>query len=127
MLTCPNFQRPFVLQTDASDEGLGAALTQNAEDVEHVIAYASRSLTPNEKAYSTTEKECLSIVWAIEKMRPYLEGYRFTVVTDHQSLTWLKSLKNPSRKLARWIITLQQYDFNIKYHKGVMNKVADAL
>lgn len=60
-------------------------------------------------------------------MRPYLEGYHFTVVTDHQSLRWLHSLKSPPGRLARWSIYLQQFDFEIKYRRGVLNKVADAL
>lgn len=67
------------------------------------------------------------MVWAIQKMRKYLEGYRFAVVTDHQSLKWLQQLKNPSGRLARWAISLQQYDFDIEYRKGVLNQVADAL
>ena len=127
VLACPDFNKPFVLQTDASDKGLGVALIQNDHDGDHVIAYASRSLTSSEKKYSVTEKECLAIVWGIEKMRPYLEGYHFTVLTDHQSLRWLHSLKSPSGRLARWSIFLQQYDFEIKYRKGVLNRVADAL
>ena len=117
VLTCPDFEQPFILQTDASDLGLGVALTQNIEGNDQVIAYASRSLTSCEKAYSTTEKECLAIVWGIEKMRPYLEGYHFTVLTDHQSLKWLRTLKNPSGRLARWQMSLQQYSFDIKYRK----------
>src|SRR3978361_1844963 len=126
VLTCPDFEQPFILQTDASDLGLGVALTQNIEGNDQVIAYASRSLTSCEKAYSTTEKECLAIVWGIEKMRPYLEEYHFTVLTDHQSLKWLRTLKNQSGRLARWHMSLQQYSFDIKYRKGVLNIVADA-
>lgn len=127
ILACPDFSRPFVLQTDASDHGLGAALIQNGSSGDHVIAYASRTLTATERKFSVTEKECLAIVWGVEKMRPNLEGYHFTVVTDHQSLRWLHSLKSPSGRLARWSIYLQQFDFEIKYRKGVLNKVADAL
>jgi len=127
VLTCPDFEKPFILQTDASDLGLGVALTQHVEGNDKVIAYASRSLTSCEKAYSTTEKECLAIVWGIEKMRPYLEGYHFTVLTDHQSLKWLRTLKSPSGRLARWQMSLQQYSFDVKYRKGALNKVADAL
>jgi hypothetical protein len=92
-----------------------------------VIAYASRSLTKPEQAYSTTEKECLAVVWGIEKMRPYLEGYRFTVFTDHQSLKWLRAIKDRTGRLARWAIFLQQHDFDIRYRKGVLNRVADTL
>ncbi|KAH0822374.1 hypothetical protein GEV33_000417 [Tenebrio molitor] len=127
VLASPNFGKPFVLQTDAADTGLGVALTQYIDGDDHVIAYASRSLTKPEQAYSTTEKECLAVVWGIEKMRPYLEGYRFTVLTDHQSLKWLQAIKDPTGRLARWAIFLQQHDFDIRYRKGVLNRVADAL
>lgn len=127
VLTCPDFSKPFTLQTDASAEGVGAALLQFTDGGDQVIAYASRTLTATERKYSVTEKECLAIVWGIEKMRPYLEGYHFTVVTDHQSLKWLTALKNPSGRLARWCMYLQQFDFEVKYRRGVLNKVADAL
>jgi hypothetical protein len=127
VLACPDFGKPFVLQTDAADTGLGVALTQYVDGGDHVIAYASRSLTKPEQAYSTTEKECLAVVWGIEKMRPYLEGYRFTVLTDHQSLKWLQAIKDPTGRLARWAIFLQQHDFDIRYRKGVLNRVADTL
>lgn len=103
-----------MLQTDASDAGLGATLIQHDVKGNHITAYASRSLNSGEKKYSVTEKECLVIVCGIEKIKPYLEGYWFTVVTDHQSLCWLHSLKNPSGRLARWSVYLQQFDFEIK-------------
>lgn len=127
VLACPDFSKPFVLQTDASDYGLGAALIQYSKDGDHVIAYASRSLTTSERKMSATEKECAAIVWGIEKMRPYLELYQFTVVSDHQSLKWLHSLDSPSGRLARWRMFLQQFDFTIKYRKGVLNRIADTL
>ena len=127
VLTCPDFTQPFVLQTDASDSGLGVALIQHGACGDQVIAYASRTLTSSERKFSVTEKECLAIVWGIEKMRPYLEGYHFTVITDHQSLRWLHSIKSPSGRLARWSIYLQQFDFEIKYRKGILNRVADTL
>ena len=127
VLTCPDFTQPFTLQTDASDEGLGVVLTQEDAQGEHVIAYASRTLNPAERNYSTTEKECLAVVWGIRKMRPYLEGYHFTIITDHQALKWLQNIEDPSGRLARWSLELQQYDFTIKYRKGANNLVADAL
>lgn len=92
-----------------------------------MIAYASRHLNPAEKNYSTTEKECLAILWGIRKMRQYLEGYKFTVITDHLSLKWLQSINNPTGRLARWALELQQYDFTIQYRRGNENVVADAL
>ena len=115
------------MQTDASNNGLGAVLSQKLDDKEVAIAYASRTLNDAEQKYAVTEKECLAVVWGIRKMRPYLEGYHFTVITDHQALKWLHSLENPSGRLARWALELQQYDFKIQYRKGSLNVLADAL
>lgn len=127
ILTCPDFSRPFVLQTDASTSGLGAILSQEYPEGEKAIAYASRGLTAAEKKFSTTEQECLAVLWAIEKFRPYLEGMKFCVVTDHMALKWLNSLKDPQGRLARWAVKLQQYDFTIQHRAGKLNKAADAL
>ena len=79
-------QHQTALQTDASQEGLGAALSQLGEKGEQIVAYASRSLTKAEQNYSTTELECLAVKWGIWKMRDCLEGYHFTILTDHLSL-----------------------------------------
>lgn len=127
VLARPDFTQPFTLKTDASNVGLGAVLTQIQSGEEKVIAYSSRTLTSCEKNYSVTEKECLAVLWGIAKHRHYLEGYRFTVVTDHSSLKWLLNLKDPTGRLARWALQLQEYDFEIEYRKGVTNVVADAL
>ncbi|XP_032689765.1 uncharacterized protein LOC116853019 [Odontomachus brunneus] len=127
VLACPDFTKKFVIQTDASTEGLGAVLTQRLDNEERVIAYASRTLDRAERNYSATELECLAVVWGIRRLRDYLEGYRFTVITDHQSLRWLQKVEAPTGRLARWIIELQQYDFEIQYRRGSLNTVADAL
>lgn len=127
VLACPDFSVPFVLQVDASTTGLGAALTQTQDAKEVVIAYASRLLTDQEKNYTTTELECLALVWATRKFKPYLEGYNFIAVTDHVALRWLMKLHEPSGRLARWVMELQQYNFEIRYRKGTLNRVADAL
>lgn len=127
VLCCPDFSRPFVIQTDASDYGIGAVLTQEYPDGEHVISYISRSLNRAERNYSTTQKECLAVIWAVEKFRGYVEGYRFTVITDHHSLVWLQNLQNPTGKLCRWALRLQAFDFEIVHRKGSSHVVPDAL
>ena len=127
VLACPDFAKRFTLQTDASRHGLGAVLTQEWDGQERVIAYASRHLNSAEQNYSPTEQECLAIVWGIRKMRPYLEGYEFTVITDHLALKWLNSIESPAGRIARWTLELQQYRFEVQYRRGKLNVVADAL
>ena len=127
ILTCPDFSQPFELETDASDTGLGAVLNQTINGTNHVIAYASRNLNSAETRYSASEKECLAVVWAIRKFRPYLEGYSFKVITDHMALKWLHNLKNPTGRLARWALELLEFDYEVVYRKGSSNLVPDAL
>lgn len=126
-LSCPDFTAPFFLQTDASSVGLGAVLTQTINDEEKVIAYASRTMTETETRYTVTEQECLAVIWSIRKFRCYLEGYSFTVITDHSSLRWLNNLRNPTGRLARWSLELMQYNLTIIHRKGVFHHVPDAL
>ena len=113
---------PFVLQTDASAMGLGAVLEQDNK----VIAYASRSLSKSECNYSTIQKECLAIVFAMKQFRHYLLGRPFTVMTDHAPLQWLSAQKMEGL-LCRWALALQEYTFKIVHRKGTLNGNADAL
>src|SRR5581483_7965791 len=128
ILIHPNFDKPFILYTDASGTRLGAVLSQIGDDKkEHVIAYASRSLTKAEANYSITDQECLAVVWGIEYFKHYLISKPFTVITDHSALKWLQTAKMPEGRRARWIMKLQQYDFEIKHRPGKSNANADAL
>lgn len=126
-MASPDLSQPFVIHCDASDHGVGAVLYQTFDGIERPIAYASKQLNSCQRKYGTTEKELLAVRFAVEKVRTYVEGTRFTVVTDHASLKWLYKLSNPSGSLARWAMYLSQYDFDIKHRKGTLNVVADAL
>lgn len=127
LLASPDFSRPFFIQTDASDVGIGAVLFQEDDGFEHPIAYASRSLSKTERKFTVTEKECLAVLFGVEHYRPYVEGTRFTVLTDHASLLWLTRLKDPVNRLARWCLRLSQFGFVIRHRKGSLNVPADFL
>ena len=119
---------PFILQTDASDRGLDAVLSQKTADgVEFPVAYASRKLFPREINYSVIEKECLTIVWALKIFHTYLYGRNFTIETDHQPLAWLHRMKNTNVRLTRWTHLIQPYYFTLKHRSGSQNGNADGL
>ncbi|KAG6438864.1 hypothetical protein O3G_MSEX000284, partial [Manduca sexta] len=119
--------KPYVIKSDASNYALGAVLVQGEGEDEHPVEYASRLMTPAERNYSTTEREALAVVWAISKFRGYIEGLPVTVITDHQALKWLMSLRSPTGRIARWALQIQAYDITIKYTPGRTNVVADTL
>ena len=127
VLRQPNFKHQFVLQTDASNVGIGAVLTQFIDDEEHPVAFASRQLSDAEFKYATIEKEALAIKWGIQYFRPYLYGTSFKVQTDHNPLRWLNNMKDTSQRLGRWALMLQEYDFEIEYRKGSSNANADCM
>lgn len=127
VLSSPDYTQPFILQTDASDFGIGGVLVQGTGELERVVAYFSQKLSATQRKYQTTERECLAVIVAIEKFRPYIEGSHFTVVTDHASLVWLQNLKDPAGRLSRWALRLQPYDFKIVHRPGRQMVVADAL
>lgn len=127
ILGIPDFNLPFQIECDASDLGMGAVLVQVQDGEERVIAYMSAKLNSAQRNYHVTERECLAVLTAIEKFRQYIEGTKFTVITDHASLVWLRNFKDPTGKIARWALRLQAHDFDIKHRKGAHMVVPDAL
>lgn len=128
ILMYPDFSKPFVLATDASDVSVGATL-QQYDDKGNLkpIAYAGRALKPAEKNYSVTHRELLGVVWAVEYFRVYLESDKFLILTDHSALTFLMKQKHANQRLIRWQIVLNGLDFEIQHIKGKLNVVPDAL
>lgn len=127
VMACPNYTLPFTIQCDASNEGIGSVLCQKVDGHERAIAFLSRKLTDIEKRYSTSERELLSVVYAVEKFRPYVDGTHFTIITDHSALQWLHKMKDPHGRLARWAMKLQQFSFDIIHKPGKSLVVPDAL
>lgn len=127
ILQYPDFSKPFILKTDASNFAIGAILSQGDIPNDLPISYASRTLNKAESNYSTTERELLAIVWAVKHFRPYLYGKRFKITSDHKPLTWLFNVKDPGSRLIRWRLKLEEYDYEISYVKGCSNQQADCL
>lgn len=127
ILQFPDFSKPFILTTDASNVAIGAVLSQGIIGKDLPIAYASRTLNPAEQNFSTIERELCSIVNFTKLFRPYIFGRRFTIVTDHKPLQWLFNLKEPNSRLVRWRLKLEEYDYEIVYKRGKLNTNADAL
>lgn len=122
-LAYPDPALPYDLHTDASNVGLGAVLVQSGRP----ISFASRTLSDAERNYSTTERECLAIVWSLNYFYPYLYGAHFSIYTDHAALKSILSTKMPRGRIARWILTIQSFTFSIYHRKGALCGDADAL
>ncbi|KYO20454.1 hypothetical protein Y1Q_0010563 [Alligator mississippiensis] len=119
--------KPFYVATDASDVGLGAVLLQEHQETRHPVVYLSWNLIPRERSLSSIKKECLAIVWALNKLKPYLWGQQFTVLSDHAPLQWLQTMQNTNAKLQLWSWQLQEFNFTVEHIKGSQNVIADAL
>ena len=128
VLVFPDFSKEFLLDTDASDQGIGAVLSQIQSDgQERVVAYASRLLSKSERRYCVTRKELLAVVVFLHHFRQYLLGQKFILRTDHSSLVWLRSFKEPEGQLARWLERLEEFQFEVVHRKGRAHGNADAL
>lgn len=122
-LAHPNMTAPFDLYCDASKFAIGAILMQDKK----IVACASRKLNPAELNYCVTEKECLAIYFALKKFRHYLLGTNFNILTDHKCLTSIWKMRDPSGRIARWLLTFAEYNMEIKYVEGKSNVLADQL
>ena len=127
LLSFPNDEDIFILDTDASLSGIGAVLSQLQGGHEKVISYASRTLSKSQRNYCVTKRELLAVVTFVRQFRHYLWGRKFIIRTDHASLTWLRNFKEPEGMLARWISILDNYKFEIQYRRGTLHTNADAL
>ena len=125
VLAYPNSDDPFILDTDASDHSVGAELLQVQDGIERLIGFGSFVLDPAQRKYCTTRKELLAVVRFTRHFRHYLLGRRFTVRTDHSSLTWLMGFKNIEGQLARWIEELAVYNMDIIHRPGKDHVNAD--
>jgi len=107
LLQYPDFNKEFGITTDASNQACEAVLTQDYNNTQLPVAYASRSFTKGESSKNTTEQELAAIHWGINPFRPYIYGRHFTVKTDHRPLTYLFSMTNPSSQI--YYKSLQKY------------------
>ena len=127
ILSFPTEDDMLILDTDASLTGIGAVLSQVQNGTEHVLCYASKTLSKQQQRYCTTYRELLAVVTFVKHFRHYLWGRNFLLRTDHASLLWLKNFKNPEGMLARWLSILETYDMTIEHRKGSKHLNADAL
>ena len=130
VLKSPDYEKPFKLIIDSCDVGTGSVLVQEASDgLDHPVSYFSKKFLKYQKNYSVVEKETLGLVLALEHFDVYLGStpFKIKVYTDHNPLTFLKTMKNKNQRLVRWSLALQEYNLEIQHIPGSENVVADAL
>ena len=128
VLRMADFTKQFIVQTDASGLALGAVLLQEVDGIRQPIAYASRSLSAQErKASSVYELECLAVLFGTEKFRKYIEHQEFILETDNQALSWLLSHPRQLGKIGRWVVKIAALKFQVRHIRGSQNVVADTL
>lgn len=127
ILALPVWKDPFLLHTDASEIGSGAALTQVQQGIERALSFASHRWSVTDAKRSPTEREAAAILWAVEHFRHYLWGRRFKFVTDCSALIWLFNTQNLSPKLHRWTLRLIEYSMDLEWREGRKHHLPDAL
>src|ERR1043165_7449212 len=129
ILAHPDYEKEFILYTDASYTGLGFILAQlDDQGREHPVRYGGRKLQPAERNYTITDLECLGIVWGVRKNAQFLRQNKFKLITDHKALETLRKQDLPlTARRIRWILELEQYNFNIKHRKGKKIAHVDAI
>ena len=127
ILAYPDPKCGYLVDTDASDEAMGAVLSQIQDGRERPVAYFSKTFSAEERNYCVTRRELLAVVSACKHFRPYLYGREFPLRTDHESLTWMVSLKEPRGQVARWLEDLQEFNFCIQHRRGTSHGNADGL
>ena len=127
ILSFPRDEGEFVLDTDASNYGIGAVLSQVQDGEERVIAYGSKKLDKAQRRYCVTRRELLAVVVFLKEFRHHLLGRNFLIRTDHASLVWLLRFKEPQNQLARWFEYIFQFDFRIQHRAGDKHGNADGL
>ena len=125
ILSFPTEDGDYILDTDPSNFGLGGVLSQIQDNVECVIAYCSRALRPSQRKYCTTKREMLAAVSMCIQFCSYLRVAKFTLRTDHKSLVWLHRFKGTEGMMARWLHTLQQFQFSIIHRAGRAEMLTD--
>ena len=123
----PNWKLPFKVMCDVSDLSIGAVLKQRDKGKPYVVYYARKTLNEAQRNYTTTEKELLAVVYALDKFRAYLVGSDIIIFTDHSALKYLLTKKNAKARLIRWVLLLQEFNLQIKDKNGVENVLADHL
>ncbi|KZS03675.1 Uncharacterized protein APZ42_033546, partial [Daphnia magna] len=127
ILAHPDYESPMIIMSDACGYGIGAVLSQSKDGKEFPLAYASRQLSKAELNYSITEKECLALIWALQKFRGFIWGCKIVIITDHEALCWLRTKKDLAGRLARWSLCLLEYEVEIRYRSGRLHTNADCL
>jgi len=118
----------MIVDVDACADQLGCTLLQEIPDGNRfLVGYRSRGLSPAEKNYSRTERECLGVVWSVLKLRHFLDGHRFQIRTDHQALSWTFRTTDSSARLMRWHLRLSEYTFDMQYKPGASQHAPDVL